>query len=42
MGVYTLNIVGESYRQEEIKRCHEGESLVLKREPNNKYDRVMQ
>ena len=38
MGVYTLNIVGESYRQEEIKRCQEGELLVLKREPNNKYD----
>ena len=38
MGVYTLNIVGESYRQEEIKRCQEGESLILKRQPKNKYD----
>ena len=39
MGVYTLNIVGESYRQGEIKLCHEGESLILRREPDNKYDR---
>jgi hypothetical protein len=39
MSVYTLNIVGESYRQKEIKLCHEGERLILKREPENKYDR---
>ena len=38
MGIYTLNVVGESYRQEEIKRCQEGESLILKRQPRNKYD----
>jgi len=30
MGVYTLNVVGESFRQVEIKRCQEGESLILK------------
>jgi hypothetical protein len=39
MGVYTLNIVGESFRQKEIKLCREGEGLILKREPDNKYDR---
>jgi len=38
MGIYTLNIVGESYRQDAIKLCHEGESIILKREPNNQYD----
>ena len=38
MGIYTLNVVGESFRQEEIKRCQEGKSLILKRQPSNKYD----
>jgi len=38
MGVYTLNIVADSYSQEEIGRCQEGESLILKREPMNRYD----
>jgi hypothetical protein len=38
MGVYTLNIVGESFKKE-IKLCREGEGLILKREPDNKYDR---
>ena len=38
MGVYTLNIVGESDRQEEIGGCREGENLILKREPKNRYD----
>lgn len=39
MSIYTLNIVGESYRQKEIRLCNEGERIFLKREPNNKYDR---
>jgi hypothetical protein len=39
MTVYKINIVGESYRQGEIKLCREGESLILKREPKNKYDK---
>jgi len=38
MGVYTLNIVADSYRQEEIGRCQEGENLILRREPMNRYD----
>ena len=38
MGVYTLNIVADSYSQEEIGRCQEGESLILKREPINSRD----
>jgi len=37
MGVYTLNVAGESYRQDAIKHCREGEFLVLKREPENKF-----
>jgi hypothetical protein len=38
MGVYTLNIVADSWRQEEVGRCREGENLILKREPMNRYD----
>jgi hypothetical protein len=38
MGVYTLNIVGESYRQKAIKHCREGDQINLRREPKNKYD----
>ena len=38
MGVYTLNIVGVPDRQEEIGGCCEGENLILKREPKNRYD----
>ena len=38
MGVYTLNIVVESDRQEEVGRCREGENVILKREPKNRYD----
>lgn len=38
MGVYTIGVAGESYRQKEIKKCREGDPLVLKREPDNRYD----
>jgi hypothetical protein len=38
MGVYTLKIAGVSFHQKEIKLCREGERLILKREPENKYD----
>ena len=38
MGVYTLNIVCDSDRQEEIGGCREGENLILKRELKNRYD----
>ena len=36
MGVYTLNIVCNSDRQEEIGGCREGENLILKRELKNR------
>lgn len=42
---YSLNIVGESYRnkdgssrQKEIKLCRPGERITLVREPDNKHD----
>ena len=38
MGVYTLNIVSNYDRQEEIGGCREGENLILRREPKNRYD----
>lgn len=38
MGTYTLNVVGESYRQDAIRRCREGHRVVLKREPENPHD----
>jgi HIRAN domain. len=39
MGTYTCNLGGESYRQDTIRRCREGERVILKREPNNPYDK---
>jgi len=39
MGTYTCNLGGESYRQHTIRRCREGERVILKREPNNPYDK---
>jgi hypothetical protein len=44
---YTLNIVGESYRnpdgssrQDEIRRCKPGEPVELRREPDNRHDNM--
>jgi hypothetical protein len=44
---YSLSIVGESFlnpdgsnRQAEIRKCKPGELVLLKREPNNKHDRM--
>lgn len=39
MGIYTCNLAGESYRQDTIRRCREGERVILKREPNNPHDK---
>jgi single-stranded-DNA-specific exonuclease len=39
MGTYTCNLGGESYRQDTIRRCHEGERVILKREPDNPHDK---
>lgn len=45
MGVYFINVVGESFanndgssRQREIARCLAGETVSLEREPDNPYD----
>lgn len=38
MTSYTCNLAGESHRQDVIRRCHEGERVILKREPDNEYD----
>ena len=38
MGTYTLGIVGESHYQDAIRRCRQGDRVVLKREPENPYD----
>jgi single-stranded-DNA-specific exonuclease len=38
MGTYTCNLSGESYRQDTIRHCREGERVILKREPDNPYD----
>jgi len=38
MGTYTLGIVGESHYQDAIRRCRQGDRVILKREPENPYD----
>ena len=40
MGVYTIHVVGESFenRQDEIRLCGAGDTVQLKREPDNTYD----
>ena len=35
---FSLNIVGESRRQQEVKRCRPGEPVSLIREPDNPHD----
>lgn len=46
MGIYTITIKGESYtnsngtkRQDILHECQPGESIILVREPRNKYDK---
>ncbi|AJP72947.1 HIRAN domain-containing protein [Sphingomonas hengshuiensis] len=39
MGIYTVNIVGESHYQDEIERCEAGELVDLRPEPGNRFDR---
>ena len=39
MGVYSINIVGESKYQTAIRRCREGEAIRLRKEANNPHDR---
>ncbi len=38
MGTYTLGIVGESHYQDAVRRCREGDRVLLKREPDNPHD----
>jgi len=38
MGTYTLGIVGESHYQDAIRRCRQGDRVILKREPENPHD----
>jgi len=38
MGTYTLSIVGESHYQDAIRRCRQGDRVILKREPENPHD----
>jgi single-stranded-DNA-specific exonuclease len=39
MGTYTLHVVGESHYEDAVKRCRPGDRLILKREPENPYDK---
>jgi single-stranded-DNA-specific exonuclease len=39
MGTYTVHVVGESHYQDAVRRCRKGDRLVLKREPENPYDK---
>jgi single-stranded-DNA-specific exonuclease len=38
MGTYALGIVGESYRQDAIRHCRQGDRVILRREPENPHD----
>ncbi len=40
MGIYKIHLAGESFgnRQNNILTCWEGQEVILKREPKNRYD----
>lgn len=38
MGTYTVHVVGESRYQDAVRRCRQGDRVILKREPENPYD----
>jgi len=36
---YKLDVVGESHYQKDIKKCREGDPVILMEEPDNPYDK---
>ena len=36
---YKTYVAGASFRQEDVARCHEGQSVSLSRDPDNEYDK---